>query len=59
MRGAKFLEITNVFENHRVYSHQGVEKDAQAINNLQNCKCDTCCRFADRALEAKNAQVTS
>ena len=32
---------------------------ALAIKKLQNCKCDKCCRFADRALEAKNAQVTS
>ena len=40
-------------------SHQSVEKEAQAINNLENCQCDTWCRFADRALEAKNAQVSS
>ena len=35
------------------------QQKAPAIKKLQNCKCDKCCRFADRALEAQNAQVTS
>ena len=35
------------------------QQKAPAIKQLQNCKCDKCCRFADRALEAQNAQVTS
>ena len=59
VRGANFRKNTNVVEKHRVCSHQSIEKEAQAINNLQNCRCDTCCRFAHRALEVKNAQVTS
>ena len=56
---SKFRKNTNVCEKHRVYGHQSIEKEAQAIKNLQKPKCDTCCRFADRALEAKNAHVTS
>ena len=32
---------------------------AQAIKKVQNSKCDKCCRFADRAFEAQNGQVTS
>ena len=35
------------------------QQKAPAIKKLQNCKCDKCCRFADRALEAPNAQSTS
>ena len=35
------------------------QQKAPAIKKLQNCKCDKCCRVADRALEAQNAQVTS
>ena len=47
------------FEKKCVCSHQSIEKEAQAIKNLQNCKCDTLCHFADRALEAENAQFPS
>ena len=35
------------------------QQKAPAIKKLQNCKCDRCCRFADRALEAQNAHVAS
>ena len=35
------------------------QQKTPAIKKLQNCKCDKWCRFADRALEAKIAQVTS
>ena len=35
------------------------QQKAPAIKKLQNCKCDKCCRVADRALDAQNAQVTS
>ena len=54
-----FEKHTNVFEKHCVYSHQRIEKNVQTAKHLRNCRHDTCCRFADRALEAKIAQVTS
>ena len=40
-------------------SHQKQTAKASTIEKLQNCKCDKCCRVADRALEAQNAQVMS
>ena len=35
------------------------QQKALTIKKLQNCKCDECCRFADRTLEAQIAQRDS
>ena len=58
-RGADFRKKRQTNRKCIVYSHQTIDQRALAVKKLQNCNCDQCCRFTDRALEAKIAQVTS
>ena len=65
-RGAHFCKNTKILQNLITFLQKIVciatkrrEQKAPAIKKLQDCKCDKCCRFADRALEAQNTQVAS
>ena len=65
-RGAYFCKNTKKLQTDTTFLQKNVcaaiksrQQKAPAIKKLQNCKCDKCCRVADRALEAQNAQVTS
>ena len=65
-RGAYFCKNTKKLQTETTFLQKNVcvaiksrQQKALTIKKLQNCKCDKCCRVADRALEAQNAQVTS
>ena len=55
----KLQNVTTFLQTNVRIANKSRQQKAPAIKKLQNCKCDTCCRFADRALQAKNAQTTS
>ena len=65
-RGVHFCKNTNKLQNETACLQTNMciaiksrQQKAPDIKKLQNCKCDKFCRFADRALEAKLAHVTS
>ena len=65
-RGAHFCKNMESMQNMTSFLQKIVciavksrQQNAPASKKLQNCKCDKCCRVADRALEAQNAHLTS